>query len=275
MKACLTSSEGKSITLKSLSDIGRHEGCLIVLQHNEVSRRHTLICRDRQADWLIDLNSRNGTWLNGVRIGRPVRLKHGDELRIASYSFRYFVEPAAPVAPPISSTKTTEPAPSLYIPSSHAALVLNKKHEPVSQSDEARRLLLGYFSYDADAPALPEAITQWLSGGRARAWPLVVKRDEFKLVLRYCDGGENQHIVFLTEEQPALGNASLKKKGLTERECDVVRWIITGKSNKEIALILQMSHRTTEKHVQRILTKLGVDTRAAAVSLILQQDSSR
>jgi non-specific serine/threonine protein kinase len=51
--------------------------------------------------------------------------------------------------------------------------------------------------------------------------------------------------------------------GLSRRELDVVRLLAEGKSNQEIAAILFISPHTAATHVQRILAKLGLDSRAA------------
>ncbi len=52
--------------------------------------------------------------------------------------------------------------------------------------------------------------------------------------------------------------------GLTPREDEVATWLARGKTNAEIGVILGMRSRTVEKHVERILAKLGVDNRTAA-----------
>ena len=48
---------------------------------------------------------------------------------------------------------------------------------------------------------------------------------------------------------------------LTQRELEVVEWIVAGKRNNEIGKILECSPRTVQKHVQHILEKLGLETR--------------
>jgi ABC-type multidrug transport system ATPase subunit/pSer/pThr/pTyr-binding forkhead associated (FHA) protein len=67
--------------------IGRDPSCTLVLDHPLVARRQALI--KRQADGLRvqDLRSRNGTFLNGRRIG-VAPLREGDILQIGSYSGR-------------------------------------------------------------------------------------------------------------------------------------------------------------------------------------------
>jgi DNA-binding CsgD family transcriptional regulator len=54
-------------------------------------------------------------------------------------------------------------------------------------------------------------------------------------------------------------------EGLTRRELDVLRLLVAGKTNQEIADILFVSRRTATTHVTNILGKLGVKSRAAAV----------
>ena len=52
---------------------------------------------------------------------------------------------------------------------------------------------------------------------------------------------------------------------LTARERDVMSWLATGKTDRDIADILVISRRTVHKHLQRIYEKLGVETRTAAL----------
>ena len=52
---------------------------------------------------------------------------------------------------------------------------------------------------------------------------------------------------------------------LTPREKSVLGWLAGGKTDRDIGAILGCSHRTVQKHLQRIYEKLGVETRTAAV----------
>jgi DNA-binding CsgD family transcriptional regulator len=52
--------------------------------------------------------------------------------------------------------------------------------------------------------------------------------------------------------------------GLTTREVDVLRLLVRGLSNKEIAERLVISPRTADNHVAHIYTKIGVSNRARA-----------
>jgi DNA-binding CsgD family transcriptional regulator len=52
---------------------------------------------------------------------------------------------------------------------------------------------------------------------------------------------------------------------LSAREKEVVRLLMEGKSNKQIALQLEISESTVEFHLTRIYTKLGVSSRSEAI----------
>ncbi|HEY7628800.1 MAG TPA: helix-turn-helix transcriptional regulator, partial [Ilumatobacteraceae bacterium] len=59
---------------------------------------------------------------------------------------------------------------------------------------------------------------------------------------------------------------------LTERECEVIRLVATGKTNREIAAALVISEHTVARHLQNIFTKLGITSRAAATAYAYDQN---
>ncbi len=63
---------------------------------------------------------------------------------------------------------------------------------------------------------------------------------------------------------------ALAQRGLTCREVEVLEWVVRGKTNNEIGLILQISPRTASKHLELIYIKLGVESRTAAVVQLLE-----
>lgn len=67
----------------AVTTIGRAEDSDIRLEGREVSRRHAQIRHDGAQYLLVDLGSKNGTLVNGVRVDRATVLRDGDELRIA------------------------------------------------------------------------------------------------------------------------------------------------------------------------------------------------
>lgn len=64
--------------------VGRSRGSDVVLSDPEVSRRHAQL-RFRDGKWILeDLRSRNGTIVNGIRVGR-CELRPGDRLVIGGH----------------------------------------------------------------------------------------------------------------------------------------------------------------------------------------------
>ncbi|MDQ3410803.1 MAG: response regulator transcription factor, partial [Chloroflexota bacterium] len=53
---------------------------------------------------------------------------------------------------------------------------------------------------------------------------------------------------------------------LTRREREVLRLLVEGRRDPQIGAALSISPRTVESHVGHILTKLGVESRTAAVA---------
>ena len=61
--------------------IGRGDGCAVMLDSRSVSRLHALIQRRDAGDLaLVDLGSRNGSFVNGTRVSFPVTLNDQDKL---------------------------------------------------------------------------------------------------------------------------------------------------------------------------------------------------
>jgi DNA-binding NarL/FixJ family response regulator len=58
---------------------------------------------------------------------------------------------------------------------------------------------------------------------------------------------------------------------LSRREMEVLECVTLGKSNKEIASELEISHQTVKNHVTAILRKLGVDDRTQAAVYALRR----
>jgi len=58
--------------------------------------------------------------------------------------------------------------------------------------------------------------------------------------------------------------------GLTQREVEVLRLVARGLTNKEVAIELGIATKTAGHHVQHVLEKLGVTTRAAATMIAMR-----
>lgn len=71
--------------------VGRHEKCDLCLMDSMVSRNHCLILHEGQRFVVKDLESRNGTWVNGRRIKNRRQIRSGDVIQIGP--FRLLFEP--------------------------------------------------------------------------------------------------------------------------------------------------------------------------------------
>jgi two-component system, NarL family, response regulator len=58
---------------------------------------------------------------------------------------------------------------------------------------------------------------------------------------------------------------------LTGRETEVLRLIVQGMRNKEIAARLNISEETAQSHVKNILAKLSVHDRTEAVAIAIRR----
>jgi HD-GYP domain-containing protein (c-di-GMP phosphodiesterase class II) len=66
--------------------------------------------------------------------------------------------------------------------------------------------------------------------------------------------------------------APTKSHGLSDREFDVARLLVRGKTNKEIGEVLGISPRTVQIHVAHIFDKLGVHSRSGAAIWLVEHD---
>ena len=90
-------SAGRSISLKhGKLLIGRAEECDIRPLGEEVSRRHCAVVAEGDGLTVEDLKSRNGTFVNGVKIAAKVAAADGDVIRVGPLELKVsYVAPAA------------------------------------------------------------------------------------------------------------------------------------------------------------------------------------
>ncbi|QXX76592.1 response regulator transcription factor [Methylovirgula sp. HY1] len=83
--------------------------------------------------------------------------------------------------------------------------------------------------------------------------------------------GPDEYLLRLTEAT-AISDEDLLRQTLsiTAREAEVLLWIARGKSNRNVAEILNISARTVDKHLEQIYTKLGIENRASATALVVK-----
>ncbi|CDM65941.1 response regulator [Pyrinomonas methylaliphatogenes] len=124
---------------------------------------------------------------------------------------------------------------------------------------DARLIVLS--SYDGD-----EDIYRALQAG-ARAYLLKsMLRENVLETIRAVHAGLRR----IPEEIATRLAERMNRDQLTAREMEVLRLIVDGKSNKEIAAALHVSEGTVKIHVNNILSKLGVSDRTQAAIFALQ-----
>jgi len=117
-----------------------------------------------------------------------------------------------------------------------------------------------------------------LSGARASEWlDSALRSNEAtrdlgrlgRLLARNMGQGSlGESMLLLTLTPPDSASAQrLREIALTPRETEVLSWLAKGKTNRDIADILGMSHRTVNKHLEHVFEKLGVETRSAAAAI--------
>jgi predicted ATPase/DNA-binding CsgD family transcriptional regulator len=75
---------------------------------------------------------------------------------------------------------------------------------------------------------------------------------------------------FLERVREPVAAPSSNPYNLTSREMDVLRLLVDGKSDKEIADVLFIGYRTVETHVSNLLAKLEVRNRSEAAALAIR-----
>ncbi len=71
-------------------------------------------------------------------------------------------------------------------------------------------------------------------------------------------------------EKPGM-SVTGQSVSLTDREREVLQSVAQGQRSKEVAFHLGISERTVKAHLASIYEKLGVDSRAAAVTMAIQR----
>jgi pSer/pThr/pTyr-binding forkhead associated (FHA) protein len=100
----------REIPIKADMVVGRQAECDLQLTEGHASRKHARFSLVENAVWLEDLNSANGTFVNGTKINGKVKLAPGDRLRFDVEEFDFRVPSAAPAAADDGKTQYREPA---------------------------------------------------------------------------------------------------------------------------------------------------------------------
>lgn len=139
----------------------------------------------------------------------------------------------------------------------------------------------------------PEAIVQLENQGfnkisLVNEFPLLIKKwlqlakpgdkttlegNEASITLKFDRKKENNFLINIIKEKPKVDESLVLAKAfnLTQRESEVLYWVSQGKSNKELALILDISPRTANKHLESIFEKMYVENRTSAANMAIKE----
>ncbi len=137
-------------------------------------------------------------------------------------------------------------------------------------TERARRWLEAYYGHLPHAGEwLPPEVRRWFLQQQAQGtdgntlphapMPLVLKHEGQQLCIRLLtNANDKQHLLLLEEQTTRLTPASLLVLGLSQREAEVLYWLVQGKTNPESGIILSLSARTVQTHLERIYRKLAI-----------------
>lgn len=126
---------------------------------------------------------------------------------------------------------------------SKAKIIVLAEHAGDAEISKAlRKGALGYICLDVEPAELVKAIRTVASGRK-----------------------------FIPNEIAQILSENLGKEELTPTESTVLRMIVGGMSNKEIAFALEVSENTVKTHVQNIFGKIGVSDRTSAATTAIKR----
>ncbi len=97
----------------------------------------------------------------------------------------------------------------------------------------------------------------------------LIARYEFRAARFAADtAGWSAAVAIAARTVSGLGDGDLAHRGLTPRETEVARLMGRGLSNEAVGRSLGISHHTAERHAERVLRKLRLNSRAALAALL-------
>jgi DNA-binding CsgD family transcriptional regulator len=159
-------------------------------------------------------------------------------------------------------------------------VVLNSDGRVISIAPQAIIWLENYFTKSSYFNQLPDHLWSWVKHQiDGLVWksdlakicrPLRVQHNGRELTIRLIIESSTRYLLLLEEQTLASFN-SLELLGLSQRETEVLHWLMQGKDNKYIAVQLSIKVGTIRKHLENIYLKLGVQSRTEAVAHALDK----
>jgi predicted component of type VI protein secretion system len=103
--------------------IGRSPSATFPIDDKTLSREHTLVSGQRGRYTVKDLESKNGTYLNGKLIKQPEALQHGDRIKVGPATFMIVWDPEDAAAERPATAPAAPARPATRPPTRRAAAV--------------------------------------------------------------------------------------------------------------------------------------------------------
>ena len=112
----------------------------------------------------------------------------------------------------------------------------------------------------------------WLNHHPQPNQSIALRGLEHPLEVRFLESSEQGDVLLKLIDGAVLSGPKRLQQALplTARESEVLYWIGNGKTNREIALILDNSPRTINKHLEQVFRKLEVNNRTSAAGIALK-----
>lgn len=167
---------------------------------------------------------------------------------------------------PLSGRKSRSGLPS----ATRALIVASPRGAVQFASERAVTWVSKMFDTAGPLKRLPHPLTRWLTqcaqGGQPLPYLAADRAGRIRIDVLYTEGNS---MCLLLEKTSARRASMQEMRPLTKREAEVLSWVARGKSNAEIATILDVCTKTVDKHLERIYPKLGVENRTAAANYVL------
>jgi DNA-binding CsgD family transcriptional regulator len=145
-----------------------------------------------------------------------------------------------------------------------------------SIAPQAALWLKTYFTSSTSPRHLPDHLRSWIKHQITNLTapselpkpcpPLRIQLPDRELTIRLIIEQIGSRYLLLLEEQALDQSLALEILGLSQRETELLNWVMQGKDNQTIAKTMGITIGTVRKHLENLYRKLGVTSRAEAIA---------
>lgn len=134
---------------------------------------------------------------------------------------------------------------------------------------QARQLIEAAGAAGWSQAVMATPVETWLTRLPNEGDQLRIAAPALPLRLVFIGQSSSQELLLriVNEQQPDEITLLRQAFPVTDREAEVLLWVAKGKTNREIAQILELSPRTINKHLEQVFRKVGVENRTSAAAM--------